>query len=157
MPKHTYRALVTWKGNKGEGTKSYRGYDRHHTVSIPGKPDLQCSSDPAFHGDQSKYNPEELLVSSLSGCHMLWYLHLCAENGINVTTYEDHASGTMTENGSVGFFSEVVLKPVVTITDIRHLRLAMELHSEANKRCFIANSCNFPVRHEAVCNAGSVI
>jgi organic hydroperoxide reductase OsmC/OhrA len=157
MANHTYKALITWKGNRGEGTKSYRGYDRHHTVSIAGKPDLQCSSDPAFNGDPGKYNPEDLLVSSLSGCHMLWYLHLCTENGIIVTAYEDDAAGTMAENGSEGYFTEVLLKPVVTITDIRQSALAIELHAEANKRCFIANSCNFPVKHKAVCNVVPVL
>jgi organic hydroperoxide reductase OsmC/OhrA len=88
---------------------------------------------------------------------MLWYLHLCTENGIIVTAYEDDAAGTMAENGSGGYFTEVLLKPVVTITDIRQSALAMELHATANKRCFIANSCNFPVKHKAACNVVPVL
>src|SRR3954468_17169454 len=97
---HKYSLLVQWKGNIGHGTSSYHSYERNHTVTIAGKPDLDCSSDAAFMGDKSKYNPEELLVASLSSCHMLWYLHLCAEGGVVVLDYADNATGTMTETSN---------------------------------------------------------
>ena len=89
-------------------------------------------------------------ASSLSSCHMLWYLHLCSENGIVVLDYKDQAVGTMaeTEDGS-GHFTEVKLFPIVTLADESQVELAESLHAQANKMCFIANSCNFPVRHEA--------
>ncbi|MGB4774301.1 MAG: OsmC family protein [Daejeonella sp.] len=149
---HHYKATITWAGNKGVGTKDYRLYERNHVISIAGKPDILASSDPVFLGDNSKWNPEELLLSSLSGCHMLWYLHLCSINNIIVVDYKDHASGTMqetAENG--GRFTEVVLRPMVTITDQAQIKKANELHKDANKMCFIANSCNFPVRHIPAC------
>ena len=148
---HHYKASITWTGNRGEGTKSYKGYDRSHLISIKNKKDIEGSSDTAFMGDPSKHNPEDMLVTSLSTCHMLWFLHLCADNGIIVTEYTDEATGTMLQTDNGGHFTEVTLHPVVTITDNSQVEKANALHSEANKHCFIANSCNFPVRHEPVC------
>src|SRR5215467_13286796 len=125
---------------------SYRAYGRDHVLSGPGKPDLPCSSDPAFRGDASRYNPEELLVLSLSSCHMLWYLHLCSVNGIVVTEYRDEASGEMAENADgSGQFAKVVLRPVVTLRAGSDEGKARELHHQAHEMCFIARSVNFPV------------
>ena len=148
---HHYKTNIEWTGNRGEGTKSYNAYDRDHRVTALNKPAIDASSDPAFMGDASKYNPEELLLASLSSCHMLWYLHLCSDNGIIVVDYKDEATGSMLETNTGGHFTEVVLHPVVTITDKTKIEKANELHSEANKHCFIANSCNFPVKHEPHC------
>ncbi|MGW5645732.1 OsmC family protein [Saccharopolyspora sp. NPDC003752] len=150
MPKtHSYRATVTWTGNTGSGTASYRDYSREHVVDIDGKPQLTASADPAFRGDPGLHNPEDLLVTSLSECHMLWYLGLCSTSGIVVTAYRDDASGTMVEDPATGgHFTEVVLRPQVTITDPAMLPTAEKLHEEAHRKCYIANSVNFPVRHE---------
>ncbi|WP_300598609.1 OsmC family protein [Niabella sp.] len=146
---HHYEVTVTWTGNSGKGTAAYNAYSRNHTIGATGKPEIPGSSDPAFRGDAGRYNPEELFLSALSTCHMLWYLHLCAEAGIIVTAYTDAARGTMTTaaDGS-GRFTGVVLYPVVTITDGAQTALAMELHRQAYQRCFIANSVNFPVEHQ---------
>ena len=149
---HHYKATITWTGNRGEGTKTYKGYDRSHTISISNKIDISASSDAPFMGDITKHNPEDLLLASLSSCHMLWFLHLCADNGIVVTSYTDNAKGTMVETGKGGHFTEVVLYPHVTITDRAMIDKANSLHEEAHTCCFIANSCNFPVKHEPVCN-----
>ena len=139
---------LIWTGNKGEGTSTYRAYDRSYTVSINNKADLQGSADPMFRGDAAKHNPEELLVAALSSCHLLSYLHLCAVNDIVVINYEDDARGTMTEDAvRGGFFTEVMLNITVTITDILKKEKAIELHHDANNLCFIANSVNFPVKH----------
>jgi organic hydroperoxide reductase OsmC/OhrA len=148
---HHYLTHLQWTGNRGEGTSNYRAYDRDHVLSAGGKSPIPGSSDPSFRGNPERYNPEELLVASLSSCHLLWYLHLCAVNGVVVIAYEDDAAGVMQEeeNGS-GRFSEVVLRPVVTIKEEGMREKAMALHHEANKFCFIANSVNFPVRHEPV-------
>lgn len=148
MKEHRYTTHVRWTGNIGDGTSSYRGYSRDHVISVDGKPEIACSSDPNFRGDPSRYNPEDMLVASLSTCHMLWYLHLCAVNKIVVTAYEDHAEGTMSErsDGS-GEFVRVVLKPRVTISS-GHREQALALHHEAHKFCFIANSVKFPVEAE---------
>lgn len=151
--KHFYTSNIKWTGNRGEGTSSYNGYDRNHIISIKNKKDIEGSSDRSFMGDATKHNPEEMLVSSLSACHMLWYLHLCADNGIVITEYTDEATGTMLQTEAGGHFTEVILHPVVTITDKRHIEKANALHEAANKHCFIANSCNFPVKHEPVCRS----
>ena len=99
---HSYLVNVRWTGNLGQGTANYRTYKRDHEISAAGKPPVPASSDPNFHGDKARYNPEELLVASLSACHMLWYLHLCSQAGIVVTDYEDKASGSMIETADGG-------------------------------------------------------
>jgi len=151
---HHYKIEVTWTGNTGTGTKEYRGYERSHTISAPGKPIIAGSSDPTFRGDASRYNPEELLVAALSTCHMLSYLHVCVVAGIVVVDYKDQATGTMVETkDGGGHFTEVTLHPVVTITDPSRIDEANALHHKAGKLCFIAASCNFPVLHQPVCVA----
>ncbi|KOF04495.1 peroxiredoxin [Roseivirga seohaensis subsp. aquiponti] len=149
---HSYNVKIEWTGNKGTGTSSYRAYERSHSIQVEGKPEILGSSDPAFRGDNTKHNPEDMLVASLSACHMLFYLHLCADAGITVVEYVDNVSGIMEEtpNGG-GRFTEVVLRPTVTITEKSRTEEANQLHHKANELCFIANSCNFPVRHEPSC------
>jgi organic hydroperoxide reductase OsmC/OhrA len=149
MKEHSYNVNVRWTGNTGDGTRSYRGYKRDHEISVSGKPVLPGSSDPNFRGDRERYNPEELLVASLSACHMLWYLHLCSEAGIVVTDYHDDASGRMieTQDGG-GHFGEVTLRPSVKLKAGADKDLALKLHDRAHHLCFIASSVNFPVRCE---------
>jgi organic hydroperoxide reductase OsmC/OhrA len=146
---HTYEVHVDWTGNDGQGTKTYKGYRRDHTITSQGKPQIPGSSDPSFRGDPSRYNPEELLVASLSACHMLWYLHLCSVNKVTVVEYEDAASGVMEEadDGS-GRFDRVLLKPKVKISAGDDQAKALALHSEAHHLCFIARSVNFSVEIE---------
>jgi organic hydroperoxide reductase OsmC/OhrA len=146
MKHHTYNVRVDWTGNDGEGTKTYKGYRRDHTIASEGKPPIQGSSDPAFRGDRSRYNPEELLVASLSSCHMLWYLHLCSANGVTVLEYSDAASGDLQEgNDGLGEFVRVLLRPAVKVAAGDDRTKALALHSEAHRLCFIARSVNFPV------------
>ncbi|MBM3734443.1 MAG: OsmC family protein [Acidobacteria bacterium] len=143
---HHYALSLHWTGNRGTGTSTYQAYSRDHVIEIPGKPALQGSSDPAFRGDASRYNPEDLLVAALSACHMLWYLHLCASAGIVVTAYRDDASGVMVmDSDGGGHFSEVVLHPEVAIEDPSREQDALRLHEDAHRLCFIARSVNFPV------------
>jgi organic hydroperoxide reductase OsmC/OhrA len=151
---HHYLATTKWTGNKGEGTSGYKTYERAHAILIEGKANLLCSSDPSFRGDKTKHNPEELLLSSLSSCHMLWYLHLCSDSGVVVVDYIDEASGTMEENGDgSGQFIEVILKPKVTVREKSMIAKANDLHHKANQMCFIARSVNFPVKHIPVTQA----
>lgn len=150
MKTHTYKTLVQWSAEGSEGTKNYRSYRRDHTISADGKAVISASSDPAFRGDASRYNPEELLVASLSSCHMLWYLHLCATNGITVLDYGDDAKGTMEESSDgSGRFVRVELRPNVTIAAGSDRSRALALHHQAHRLCFIARSVNFPVEVEA--------
>lgn len=143
---HSYNIQVKWTGNKGEGTTAYRSYERSHTLSSAGKPDIAGSSDAHFLGDAQRWNPEDLLVGSISACHQLWYLHLCADAGIAVLAYADEAQGTMQEDPDRGgFFTQITLKPRVRIRRGDNAQLAADLHERAHHFCFIANSVNFPV------------
>ena len=147
---HNYSLKITWTGNTGTGTSGYRNYERSHSIVAGNKPEILASSDPSFRGDTTKYNPEELLLASLSGCHMLSYLHLCAVAGVIVVDYVDEATGIMEETSDGGgHFTEVTLNPVVTVTESSMIDKAKELHKKANEICFIAASVNFPVRHMA--------
>lgn len=149
---HNYSLTVKWTGNTGKGTSSYAAFERSHTIIIDNKTDIHGSSDPAFRGDKTKPNPEDLLLASISSCHMLWYLHLCTVAGIIVTDYFDNATGIMIEtaNGG-GKFTEATLNPTVTITDILMTEKSNELHKKANELCFVASSLNFPVYHKPSC------
>jgi organic hydroperoxide reductase OsmC/OhrA len=150
MKKHEYKISLRWTGNHGTGTSDYRAYARSHEITGPLKAStLHGSSDAHFRGETSRYNPEDLLVASLSACHMLSYLHLCAINAVVVMAYQDEASGTMAENADgSGQFTEVTLRPRVTIASGSDAAKALRLHEDAGKLCFIARSVNFPVRHE---------
>jgi organic hydroperoxide reductase OsmC/OhrA len=146
---HRYATRTEWTGSLGDGTTSYRAYSRDHVISAAGRPELLGSSDPAFRGDASRRNPEDLLIGSLSSCHMLWYLHLCAQAKITVLAYHDDAVGTMMEDdGGGGRFTQAELRPVATIAAGGDAVLATALHEEAHRLCFIANSVNFPVAIE---------
>ncbi|MSR32974.1 MAG: OsmC family peroxiredoxin [Gemmataceae bacterium] len=146
---HRYLVQVEWTGNLGQGTSGYHAYSRDHQISCKGKAIISGSSDPVFCGDPARYNPEDLLVSSLSACHMLWYLHLCAEAGVRVLAYQDQAEGVMKETaGESGKFQKVTLKPEVLLAHEMDSIKARELHERAHALCFIANSVNFPVECE---------
>ena len=147
---HVYRTLLVWEGNQGEGTSTYQGYSRRWKVQIDGKEDLVGSADPGFRGEPDKHNPEDLLVASLSACHMLSYLALCARNRVSVVSYRDEATGIMktTPDGG-GRFESVTLHPKVEISDPSMVDRAMQLHEKAHSTCFVASSVNFPVHHDA--------
>ena len=148
---HGYTVTVEWTGNTGTGTSAYRAYERRHDISVPdaGKPPIPGSADPVFRGDRTRWNPEELLVAALSTCHQLWYLHLCADAGVIVTSYVDRAEGVMIEDADGGGrFARVVLRPVVMLEPGSDVARARELHDLAHSRCFIAQSVKFPVTHE---------
>lgn len=143
---------MVWTGNRGEGTTSPRAYARDHEVAAPGtpaKPVIPGSSDPAFRGDPERWNPEELLVAALAECHMLWFLHLCSTERVVVTGYRDSPVGTMVEDDDGGGrFSEVVLRPEVTLASPEMADKLDAIHDRAHHLCFVANSVNFPVRCE---------
>ena len=146
---HHYEVQTTWRGDRGRGTADYRAYDRSYDTTAPDRPVIAGSSDPAFRGDKERWNPELLLVAALSQCHLLWYLHRCAVGGVTVTDYVDTAHGVMVESpDGGGHFTEVVLRPAVTVEASEMVARAEELHEEASQLCFIASSVRFPVRHE---------
>ena len=152
---HTYSATVTWTGNRGEGTTDYRAYTRHYDIACDGKPVIKGSADPGYMGGAACHSPEDMLLAALSACHMLWYLHLCTVSKVVVTAYEDTAEGAMQTNpdGS-GEFTNVTLKPRITVTPESDPAKAKSLHEKANAMCFIARSVTFPVEHEAEITQG---
>lgn len=155
---HRYSVMVKWTGNTGSGTSNYRSYERKHDISVNGRTStIPGSSERIFRGDPTRWNPEELLVASISACHQLWYLHLCAVAGVVVVDYVDHAEGIMeeSEDGS-GRFTKVILRPEVSITAGSDSTRAAELHRDAHEKCFIASSVNFPVEHEPKISAVQV-
>lgn len=149
---HLFKAELNWNSNQNSDVTTSKIYTKSHKISIEGKPILNISAAKAFKGDPELYNPEDLLLSSLVSCHMMSYLYVCSQNGIEVLEYSDNAEGILEVNpdGS-GRFTEVRLNPKVIIADTEKIELALELHAKANQLCFIANSCNFPVLHEASC------
>lgn len=150
MTQHGYAITVSWTGNRGEGTSTYRSYGRDHVLRGEGKRhSIDGSADRTFHGDADRWNPEELVIAALAQCHMLSYLHVAADAGVVVVDYVDAASGTLhTRADGSGALTEAVLRPVVTIRD-GDPAVADALHARAAQLCFIANSVSFPVRHEA--------
>lgn len=151
MKEHNYTTVITWTGNKGSGTSTLKSYERDLTMAVSGKPEIPGTSEVSIEGNKVRYNPEELLQCAISSCHMLSFLYLCAKSGVVVTAYTDNATGTMkdTPDGG-GHFTEITLKPEITIVgEIDSEKLA-RLHHEANKICYIAKSCNFPVYHQPV-------
>ncbi len=155
MKTHHYRMQMRWTGNQGTGTSNYRAYSRDHEYYFPGKAGpIPGSSDPSFRGDPARYNPEELLLASLSSCHMLWFLHFCSVEGVVVLEYDDAPIGEMAEakNGS-GRFTSVTLHPRVRVAEAKMQEKLDALHHRAHEYCFIANSVNFPVLHEGTSSA----
>lgn len=145
---HEYAARLVWEGNNGDGTSSYATYGRQYRILVAGKPDVIGSADPIFRGDAALHNPEDLFVASISACHLLTYLALCAKNKISVISYEDDASGTMSLDAhNNGKIESVMLRPRVKIAS-GDISLAMRLHDAAHDGCFIAKSVSCPVHHE---------
>ncbi|ULL07192.1 OsmC family protein [Pseudomonas putida] len=152
MKEHHYAVTVNWIGNTGEGAASYTAYQRDFNVEAPGKAPILGSADPAFRGNPERWNPEDMLLASISACHKLWYLHLCAVNNVNVLEYVDYPVGRMLEGDGQrkGHFKDAELRPQVIISSQSDLDLARRLHDDAHHECFIANSVNFPIRCNAV-------
>ena len=148
---HDYTARVAWTGNRGDGTRSYSGYDRTWDIATPGKPVIHCSNDPLLGGDPDLPNPEDLLLASLSACHMLWYLHLASVSGIVVLSYEDNPIGVGETNpGGAGRFLAATLRPHIVVGAGADLAEAEAIHHRIHDYCFIARSVNFPVRYEPI-------
>jgi organic hydroperoxide reductase OsmC/OhrA len=147
---HTYSLRLDWEGDPDAGTSSYQVYDRGYRISMAGKPALLGSADPAFRGDPARHNPEDLLLAALSACHMLSYLALCARRGVTVLEYSDEAEAVLALTAAGGGrFASATLHPRVRVAAPEQAPLAQELHAAAHEACFIAASCNFPVRHES--------
>jgi organic hydroperoxide reductase OsmC/OhrA len=146
---HPFVSRVEWTGNRGQGTQTYRGYDRTWNIATANKPIIQCSNDPLLGGDSHKPNPEDLLLSSLAACHMLWYLHLASNAGIVVHSYADDPIGIgETAPDGAGRFIRAILRPRIEVGVGADIEKATAIHGEIHRSCFIARSVNFPVSYE---------
>lgn len=155
MKHHDYTSRIAWTGNRGDGTRTYRGYDRTWDIVTPGKAVIHCSNDPLLGGDPAKPNPEDLLLSALASCHMLWYLHLASSAGIVVHAYRDEPVGRgETEPGGAGRFLEATLRPHIVLAPGTDLDKADAIHHEIHACCFIARSVSFPVSCRATYETG---
>ena len=152
---HHYGVEVTWTGNTGAGTATYRSYRRTSEVRAEGKPPIAASADPHFRGDADRWNPEEMLVAALSQCHLLAFLHEAAVGGVVVVDYSDAATGTLATEGNGGRMTGVMLRPVVTVAEPAMAAACAELHERAHANCFIAASVRFPVTHEPAVRVAS--
>jgi organic hydroperoxide reductase OsmC/OhrA len=150
MTEHGYSSRIAWTGNRGDGTIRYRGYDRTWDIITPGKPIISCSNDPLLGGDPALPNPEDLLLSALAACHMLWYLHYASADGIVVTAYQDTPIGIGdTAPSGAGRFLKAMLKPHITLAAGSDLAAADAIHGRIHAVCFLARSVNFPISCEA--------
>jgi organic hydroperoxide reductase OsmC/OhrA len=148
---HKYQPTIIWTGNNGSGTTGYNHYGREYDIMMPGKTTIACSADPTFLGNPALHNPEDLFVSAIAGCHMLWYLHLCAEAGVIVHTYTDDVLGVLEDEGRTGGqIVAITLRPKVGVTDETMIQKAIALHAEAGAVCFLARSLNFKVKYEPI-------
>ena len=147
---HDYTCRIAWTGNRGDGTPSYRAYDRTWDITTPGKPVVHCSNDPLLGGDPALPNPEDLLLAALCSCHMLWYLHLASRAGIVVHAYSDQPIGVgETAANGAGRFLRATLRPRIEVAAGTDLARADAIHAEVHAFCYIARSVNFPVAYEA--------
>ena len=146
---HAYTSHITWTGNQGTGTSGYKAYARTWDIAVKGKEPIHCSNDPLLGGDPGKMNPEDLLLSSLSACHMLWYLHLASDAGITVMEYQDSpvATGEVLKGGA-GRFISATLRPKITVLPGTDFDAAAAIHQQIHHVCFIARSVNFPVSYQ---------
>ena len=152
MNTHQFKIELDWKLPLKTNNTNQRTYIKSHTIYIKDKPNLEVSAAKVFKGDPKLYNPEDLLLSSLTSCHMMSYLYCCAQNNVEVISYSDESEAFLEVNSDgSGRITKVILNPIVCITDPNQIELANSLHKEANRLCFIANSCNFIVEHNSIC------
>ena len=132
-----HRIALNWE--KGETPFTYEAYTRNHTISFKnGQETVTLSASPAYKGDGSKADPEDLLVAALSSCHMLSFLAIAAKKKLTVHSYQDDAIGFLENDNGKLWITRVILRPQIVIdTDADTLA---HIHHLAHEACFIANS-----------------
>ena len=142
-----HHATVHWKRSSADFT--YESYNRaHEMIFKDGAIRLPSSSAPAFRGDADRVDPEEAYVASLSSCHMLTLLAICARKRLTVDSYDDDAVGVL-EKGPKGklWVARVTLRPRVVFApgNLVEPDTLAEIHHLSHEECFIANSVNTTV------------
>ena len=148
MSNHYFKASLQWNLKSEADFKSKKIYTKNHTISFEGKESISVSAAKVFKGDPTLVNPEDLLLSSVTSCHMMSYLYVCQQNNIEILSYQDHSEAILEVNSDgSGKITKIILNPTIKIKDESKIDLAISLHKKANQLCFIANSCNFPILH----------
>lgn len=142
----TYRAVADWR-LEGSGEEFLKGrYSRGHTLAFGCG--LEAPGTASHHVVGNKWSvpgavdPEELLVASLSACHMLTFLHKAREAGFVVVRYRDEAEGVMAPIGEDRLaITQVTLRPAIAYEGrAPDAGERARLHHLAHAECYIANS-----------------
>ena len=141
-PVHSFEVHAIWRREDGGMPPG------NHRLEIQGKPTIAASAASQYKGDPTRANPEELFVASLASCQMLSYFVVAARSGVTVLAYEDRARGTLTIADKKMRFTEVVLRPRITVAPGTDEAKARALVETAHEGCFIANSVACAVRAE---------
>ncbi|HKC94876.1 MAG TPA: OsmC family protein [Nitrospira sp.] len=145
-----HKVTLEWK--RGSESFTYESYNRDHTLVFEGGSQVTASAAPAYRGNPSHVNPEEGLVAALSSCHMLTFLAVAAKKHFVVDHYSDQAVGFLEKNdkGKLAI-TRVILRPRIAFggTTVPTPQEIAELHEQAHKGCFIANSVITEVKIEA--------
>ena len=145
MTANSNAITITWTGNDGTGTAD-GSFSRESEIAADGRPTIPASPPANFAGAEGGWSPEDLLAAAVSQCHMLWFLHLCARNGVIVQSYVDNATATLETQGSKGSITAVALRATVGIS-AGEAELTHSLFEKAGDLCYIAKSLNCPVTH----------
>ncbi len=156
---HTFETTLAWPADAAQKLPPDPAFSRNSVLAAPGKPVIVASSPAVFGGDTARYNPEEMLMLSLSQCHLLTYLAIAAKKRMGILKYEDRVVGTLGMGASGKMqMVDVLLRPRVTVAKGTNLTDAHALHETAHASCFMANSVNFTVRNEPlIIEAGAAI
>ena len=143
---HQFNAQLNW--NLKEKPDNFKGrfYTKNHSISFDQKTDLEISAAKTFKGDPTLHNPEDLLLASLTSCHMMSFLYCCSVENLEVLKYVDNSELILNVNSDgSGKITKAILNPLVKFaTEVEIFDLNL-LHKKASKLCFIANSCNFTI------------
>ena len=150
---HIFEGSLHWAGGSREDEHGKLKLSRSFVVRFKDKAPIEGSSPGIFHGDDTKHNPETLMVASLMACHHLTYLAVCERANIRVLEYSDNATGTLAIKDGKMRMTEVVLWPLVRIADAAQVEQARELHAKAHANCFMSNSINFEVKVQPTVSA----
>lgn len=143
---HVFEGTLHWSGGSEQDEHGKLKLSRAFAVRFKGKPSIEGSSPAVFNGDESRHNPETLMVASLMSCHHLTYLAVCERANIALLEYNDSATGTLAIKDGKMRMVEIVLWPQVRIANAAQLEQARELHAKAHANCFMSNSVNFEVK-----------
>ena len=146
-----HRAHIVWRS---DGAFTSGRYSRRHQWRFDGGAVLTASASPDVvpepMSDAAGVDPEEAFVAAVSSCHMLWFLSLAQQAGLEVASYSDEAEGEMNRiaKGRMAI-TKIILRPEILFAGRQPEGDELgRLHHEAHERCFLANSITSEVAVE---------